>query len=378
MKRSLRITSLALVSAAILPTSLYPEKRCTPEGMICAGLVTAGIGAGLYGLFSWLSTPSDAQLLDNADRLLRDIHRDHDDLMSSCDSLFSSNSSIARAPEASLYKIAETYFRAANSNDPANKLYAVNQHRNNLKDQINAIQKRMNKVAKDFGYNSQIYHALDSIALTLSSMKTKLDFVHSILSTHNGYFNLYYCEDSLWKSYRRELDAMRSYEFSRDRLQQELRSCVMMSGNTSEHPGRLYILYINALNSNISLLEKKMRNCSYAYHERLQWCRNMTDWLNKIKSTVVSDPDYSYAIASYERLKAEQEAAAAQRERAAAERERARVERDRTRVEREKTAALEEQNRILRRQNRLHEEEWYDSRDRRTDVRVYFDVAEKY
>jgi len=305
----------------------------------------AAVTTGACVLANWLATPTDYDLISNAqsahqasDRHYKNIsiaiESAHGIQIRQC-SLEQKQRIIDYESETNLYNLGASFFGSTRQ--------TINNYLSDLHDAINlieqrdqALNKRMREIAKKDGFATPMYREMEQTSEQLIQALVQLKFLRTYFTTHESYFYLYEFEASLYNRYQRELEMRKIYEHDRFRLQDELRISVLMSGRSHEHHGYIYQQYVQKLDQAINTLNSRMNKLSFAYHDRIGWCRYLSSWLVMIRNVILTDPEYMRAVENYKIYLQREALIAAEQAHAYAEMERIKLEMERMRLEQEK------------------------------------------
>lgn len=186
------------------------------------------------------------------------------------------------------------YFYASDVNEALlYKLAVENRDKSSITVYLSNLNKQIKKLrtckSKLSSYSSPTLKA------SLQTLINKLSKLSDIVSVHKTYFELYEAEDSVWKSYNKELallyDANLSYYTLCPRLRSVIRQRCTLWWDTFP-----YITYVSDLRDKIEQLPHAIMRTSTHYNSRIGAAHKLLDKLYCLETIVLADPTYEYEL----------------------------------------------------------------------------------
>lgn len=301
-----------------------------------AGAIAAIIGGcaaacyGIYKLIDWCTTPTNEQLLQQAQQLAQHYHATYEQTTATYKWIYYS----AHVTEDWLAQFASDCYKK----DSVNRIiHHANDHLEAINNKKAELYKRVASLKTDKNYQSKYYYItqdLEKAAHHLDAIANDFKVVVWYMNDHKAYLLMWECTNKLWNYYQNELNLV-TYD-----LGLLLGACI----NHSELVNKKYplLVYIDTLNDDIRTLERSLKSV-YSYPIIYGYANNQLTGLKTIRGMVASSNRYAQ-----EQNMKEQDRIEAERQKIA--KEQLRIQQEQLEVQQAKLREMERQNAIAKQQ----------------------------
>ena len=330
----MKIRSLLLVALICAPatnrTDYYSSDENPALGIAAVVGGIAAIGYGLYKLIDWAITPTNEQLLQDAQRLAQHYHATYEQTTKAYKWICYS----AHVTEDWLAQFASDCYKKDSVNRIINN---ANDHLDAINNKKAELYKRVASLKTDKNYQSKYYYItqdLEKAAHHLDAIANDFKVIVCYMNDHKAYLQMWERTNKLWNYYQNELNLV-TYD-----LGLLLGACM----NHSELVNKKYplLVYIDTLNDDIRALERSI-NSVYSYPVLYNYANNQLTGLKTIRGMVTSSNRYAQEQNMKEQDRIEQE-----RQKLA--KENLRIQQEQLKIQQEKLREMERQNAIAQQQ----------------------------
>ena len=331
----MKIRSLLLAALICIPATNrtdYHDDQAAVGGILAIAGGVAAIGYGIYKLIDWATTPTNEQLLQDAQQLAQHYLATYEQTTATYKWICYS----AHVTEDWLAQFASDCYKKDSVNRIINN---ANDHLDAINNKKAELYKRVASLKTDKNYQSKYYYItqdLEKAAHHLDAIANDFKVIVWYMNDHKAYLQMWERTNKFWNYYQNELNLV-TYD-----LGLLLGACM----NHTELTNKKYplLVYIDTLNDDIRTLERSISSV-HSYPVLYGYVNNQLTGLKTIRGMVTSSNRYAQ-----EQNMKEQDRIEAERQRMA--KEQLRIQQEQLEVQQAKLREMERQNAIAKQQLR--------------------------